>query len=156
MQIMDKEIWKNDLPAFREKTEAFYAGDVKMGEYKGFSGYYGSYAQKGGKASMLRLRMPAGRVTKEKLAFVAGTIRKYNVPSAHRTTCQTIQPHDLDKDMAYNILEEAIDHGIITIGGGGDFPRNVMCSPLSGVEKEEYVDVLAYSDASRAFLNRLT
>ena len=30
MQIMDKETWKNDLPAFREKTEAFYAGDVKM------------------------------------------------------------------------------------------------------------------------------
>ena len=152
MQIMDKETWKNDLPAFREKTEAFYAGEVKMGEYKGFSGYYGSYAQKGGKANMLRLRMPAGRVTKEKLAFIAGTTRKYHVPRAHFTTCQTIQLHDLDKDMVYNIMEEAIDNGIITIGGGGDFPRNVMCSPLSGVEKEEYFDVLPYAEAAGAFL----
>ena len=76
---MDKETWKNDLPAFREKTEAFYAGEVKMGEYKGFSGYYGSYAQKGGKASMLRLRMPAGCVTKDKLAFLADSIKKYDI-----------------------------------------------------------------------------
>ena len=54
--------------------------------------------------------------------------------------------------MVYNIMEEAIDHGIITIGGGGDFPRNVMCSPLSGVEKEEYFDVLPYAEAAGAFL----
>ena len=38
---------------------------------KGFSGRYGSYAQKGGAASMLRLRMTAGCVSKEKLAFIA-------------------------------------------------------------------------------------
>ena len=56
--------WKQDLPEFREKTAAFYAGEMDKGAYKGFSGYYGSYAQKGGKASMLRLRMPAGRVTR--------------------------------------------------------------------------------------------
>ena len=86
MQEMTAEYWKKDLAAFREKTKAFYDGEVKMGEYKGFSGYYGSYAQKGGKASMLRLRMPAGRVTKEKLAFVAEEIRKYQVPRAHFTT----------------------------------------------------------------------
>ena len=151
MQEMTAEYWKKDLAAFREKTKAFYDGEVKMGEYKGFSGYYGSYAQKGGKASMLRLRMPAGRVTKEKLAFVAEEIRKYQVPRAHFTTCQTIQLHDLGPDMVCNIMEEAIDHGIITIGGGGDFPRNTMCSPLSGVEKEEYFDVLPYAEAAGEF-----
>ena len=50
---------------------------VKMdkGSYKGFSGRYGSYAQKGGAASMLRLRMTAGCVSKEKLAFIAKAIR---------------------------------------------------------------------------------
>ena len=52
--------FKADLPEFREKTAAFYAGEMTKQAYKGFSGYYGSYAQKGAKASMLRLRMPAG------------------------------------------------------------------------------------------------
>ena len=57
MKTIDPQTWKAELPAFREKTKAFYAGELDKGAYKGFSGFYGSYAQKGGKASMLRLRM---------------------------------------------------------------------------------------------------
>ena len=56
--------WKSEMQAFKGKTDAFYKGEIKKNEYKGFSGLYGSYAQKGGQASMLRLRMTAGRVTK--------------------------------------------------------------------------------------------
>ena len=44
------QIWKDQLDAFREKTEAFYAGEIDKKEYKGFSGKYGSYAQRGGMA----------------------------------------------------------------------------------------------------------
>lgn len=152
MNTINPESWKADLPAFREKTAAFYAGEIKVGEYKGFSGYYGSYAQKGGKASMLRLRMPAGRVTREKLAFVARMIRSYTVPRAHFTTCQTIQLHDLDQDTVCTIMEQALDAGIVTLGGGGDFPRNVMCSPLSGVQKDEYFDTLPWAEAASNYL----
>lgn len=152
---MDKihpQSWKQDLPAFREKTREFYAGEINVGAYKGFSGYYGSYAQRGGKASMLRLRMPGGRVTKEKLAFVAHSIREYQVARAHFTTCQTIQLHDLGPDTVYAIMEQALDAGIVTMGGGGDFPRNVMCSPLSGVQADEYFDTLPYAEAAGDYL----
>ena len=86
MNKIDAQSWKADMPDFREKTKAFYNGEMSKGDYKGYSGRYGSYAQKDGKASMLRLRMPAGRVTKEKLAFIAEAIRKYNVKKAHFTT----------------------------------------------------------------------
>lgn len=148
MNPVSLQSWKEDLPEFKEKTAAFYAGEMKQAEYKGFSGFYGSYAQKGGKASMLRLRMPAGRVTKEKLDFLADTIRKYQIKRVHFTTCQTVQLHDLDQYQVCSIMEEALDAGIITMGGGGDFPRNVMCSPLSGVDKEEYFDVLPWAQAA--------
>ena len=47
---------------------------------------------------MLRLRMTAGRVTQEKLAFVAKAIRDYQVPRVHFTTGQTIQFHDLHQE----------------------------------------------------------
>lgn len=75
-----RDIWKSemtrtgkqDLPAFREKTAAFYAGELSKDAYKGFSGLYGSYAQKGGKASMLRLRMTGGCVSKEKTEIYCG------------------------------------------------------------------------------------
>mgnify|MGYP000599258171 CR=1 FL=1 len=120
--------------------------------YKGFSGFYGSYSQKGGKASMLRLRMTAGRVTREKLTFVVKTLREQNVPRMHFTTCQTIQLHDLQQDVVCDIMEKALDVNIVTIGGGGDFPRNVMCSPLSGLERGEYFDVLPYAEAAADYL----
>ena len=148
MHTIDPQSWKQDLPAFREKTDEFYAGTLDKGAYKGFSGLYGSYAQKGGKASMLRLRMTAGRVTRDKLAFVAQAIRTYAVPRAHFTTCQSIQLHDLLPQALDPIMEQALDHGIVTMGGGGDFPRNTMCSPLSGVEAGEYFDVLPYAQAA--------
>ena len=45
MERIDPMSWKADLPAFREKTEAFYAGELDKAAYKGFSGLYGSYAQ---------------------------------------------------------------------------------------------------------------
>lgn len=152
MEKNSSESWKRELPAFREKTAAFYAGELDKAAYKGFSGFYGSYAQRGGKASMLRLRMPAGRVTRERLAFTAGVIRKYHVPRVHFTTCQTIQLHDLDGETVCAVMEEALDAGIVTMGGGGDFPRNVMCSPLSGVERDEYFDVLPWAEAAGDYL----
>ena len=152
MNKIDAQSWKADMPDFREKTKAFYNGEMSKGDYKGYSGRYGSYAQKDGKASMLRLRMPAGRVTKEKLAFIAEAIRKYNVKKAHFTTCETIQLHDLQQEELCRIMEDALDVGIVTMGGGGDFPRNVMCSPLSGVEADEYFDVRPWAEAAGEYL----
>ncbi len=64
MEQLLKE-FRDDIAQFREMTEKFYANEVSVKEYKGFSGGFGSYAQKGGTASMLRLRLPGGRIDKE-------------------------------------------------------------------------------------------
>ena len=42
--------WKEDYKEFEEVTRQFYAGEVPVPKYKGFSGGFGSYAQRGGKA----------------------------------------------------------------------------------------------------------
>lgn len=144
--------FKNALPEFREMTDKFYQKEISMKDYKGFSGKYGSYAQRGGEASMLRLRLNGGQITKDKLKFIADSIDKFRIDKIHFTTCQTIQLHNLTPEMVYELVEAAIDHGIITWGGGGDFPRNVMVSPLSGVEKGEYFDVLPYAQAAADYL----
>lgn len=152
---MNTENWKKDYEEFEKVTRDFYDGKVSVPEYKGFSGGFGSYAQRGGKASMLRLRLPGGRVTKDKLKFITDSIRKYNIDKVHFTTCQTIQLHNLNADAVCSIAVEALDHGIVTRGGGGDFPRNVMVSPLSGVEQGEYFDVSPYAEAAAEYLMTL-
>ena len=152
METINPQEWKQDLSAFKEKTDQFYAGELSKADYKGFSGGYGSYAQKDGKASMIRLRMSGGHLTKDKLKFIADSIKTYNVDKVHLTTCQTIQLHNLQPEAIYGIMEGGLDHGIVTMGGGGDFPRNVTVSPLSGVEKGEYFNVLPYAEAAGEYL----
>lgn len=144
--------WKRRLPAFYRKTDAFYAGELDKPGYKSCSGYFGSYAQRSGRENMLRLRTPAGRIPKARLSAIADMLRKYDVPRLHFTTCQTIQLHDLKPDVLYPLMEEALDHGIVIIGCGGDYPRNIMCAPLSGVQKGEYFDVLPYAEAAADYI----
>ncbi len=146
------EEFRADLAEFKEMTKRFYQKEITVNEYKGFSGGFGSYAQRGGTASMLRLRMTGGELGKEMLSFLADSIEKYNINLAHLTTCQSIQLHNLTEATVCSLIEEAFDHGCITRGGGGDFPRNVMVSPLSGLRKDEPFDVLPYAKEAADYL----
>lgn len=146
------ERFREDLKGFFEMTEKFYRGEITVPEYKAFSGGFGSYAQRGGERSMLRFRLAGGEINQENLKFIAESIQKYKISLTHLTTCQTVQLHNLTKDDVCKLVEEAWEHGIITRGGGGDFPRNVMCTPLSGVEPGESFDVLPYAKESADYL----
>lgn len=152
---MDLQELRKDYEEFAAVTKQFYAGEVPMAIYKGFSGGFGSYAQRGGKASMLRLRLPGGRIDKDKLNFIADNIEKYQIDKVHFTTCQTVQLHNLNQEAVCELMNAALDHGIVTRGGGGDFPRNVMVSPLTGVEQGEYFDVGPYAEAAAEYLMTL-
>lgn len=146
------EEFRGDLKEFDEMTDKFYKKEINVAQYKGFSGGFGSYAQRGGGASMLRLRLTGGEITKEQLKFIADSIEKYNISLTHITTCQSLQFHNLSAEQVCELIQESFDHGIITRGGGGDFPRNVMCSPLSGVQTDEYFNVLPYAEETADYL----
>lgn len=152
---MEKELLqelKDEIQLFKEQTEKFVNKELSVKEFKGFSGGFGSYAQRGAETFMLRLRMNQGVMSKDKLAFICKVCKEHQVQKAHLTTCQTIQLHDLASTSVPGIMEEALDHGIVTRGGGGDFPRNVMCSPLSGVDPMEVFDVRPYAEAVGDYL----
>lgn len=144
--------FRQDIAEFHKITRQFYNKEITVAQYKGFSGGFGSYAQRGGERSMLRLRLCGGRITKDYLDFIVESVEKYDIDLVHLTTCQSVQLHNLTADTVCSLVEEAWDHGIITRGGGGDFPRNVMVSPLSGVEVGEYFDMTPYANAAADYL----
>ncbi len=150
LQEIGDDIYRFDK--FREANTKFARGEISVKEYKGISGRYGSYAQKGRKTHMVRLRLAGGAISKEKLRFIADFISKYDVGKVHITTCQAIQLHDLSGEQACGLVEDACANGIITIGGGGDYPRNIMSSPLSGVEAGESFNVLPYAEEVERYL----
>jgi len=94
---------------------------------------------------MLRLRIAGGKLTKDKLKYIIDCSEKYSIDCVKITTCQSIQLHNIEPKYLGGIVEGAWKSGMITRGAGGDHPRNVMSSPLSGVEKSENFDVLPYA-----------
>lgn len=137
--------FKDEMSEFKNVCEAYYNGNLSMAEYKAKSGGFGTYSERGHKTGMIRLRIPAGDMTNEQFGFICTQIKKYDVERIHFTTNQSIQLHGLDCTAICSIMQEALNYGIITRGSGGDFPRNAMSSPLSGVQKGEAFDVLPYS-----------
>lgn len=143
---------RKEIQDFAKVCESFYNGELSIPEYKSISGGFGTYSERGHKTGMLRLRIPAGILELDKFKFVVDSIEKYNIEKVHFTTNQSIQFHNLKPEIIPEFMLEAYDAGIVTRGGGGDYPRNVLCSPLSGVEKGEYFDVSPYAKAVSDFL----
>lgn len=89
---------------------------------------------------------------RDKLSFIIDECRRYGVNRIHTTTCETVQLHNLEGDEIAEIMDRALDHGINTQGGGGDNPRNVSATSLSGVEPGENFDVYPYAKAAETYL----
>lgn len=147
-----KQELREEINLFFEQTKKFINKEISVKDFKSFSGGFGSYAQRGGQSFMLRLRMNQGVMTKDKLKFIMDMCEQHQLNLIHITTCQTIQLHDVSGTQIPHIMSDALDHDIVCRGGGGDFPRNVMCSPLSGVDPLEPFDVLPYAKLTGEYL----
>lgn len=141
-----------EIDRLKDTIAAFDRGELDRKAYKGISGSLGSYAQREDGKHMLRLRITAGRMNLEQLQFLADIIEREQVQRLKLTTCQTVQLHDLAPRQVPVIMEDAIGCEIYTKGGGGDNPRNVMCSPLSGVQPGEYLDAAPWAQAVGTYL----
>ena len=151
-----KEVLLGEIEEFRQKGYAFLNGEMKMMDFKHASGGMGVYAHKGGKEFMIRLRIPSGILSLSQLKQVYEWAEKYKLGGLHFTTRQAIQYHGISIDEVCELMKDALEKNIYTRGAGGNFPRNVAISPLSGVDKNEAFDVTPYAIATGAyFLERI-
>jgi len=146
------DTFRKEIDQFKDIIGAFDRGEIERKDYKGVSGGLGSYAQRDASKHMLRLRMAGGRLTLPRLKFLAEAVEREQVGRMKLTTCGTIQLHDLSAAQVPVLMEQAIGCGILTKGGGGDNPRNVMASPLSGVQIGEAFDVMPYAEKAAEYL----
>ena len=146
------QTYREEIETFSGKIRDFQEGKIDRKDYKGCSGGMGSYAQRDAAKHMLRLRLPGGRLTLERLKFLTEVVEREQVGRMKLTTCETIQLHDLSANQVPALMAEAVGCEIYTKGGGGDNPRNVMSSPLSGVQPGEAFDVVPYAEAVTKYL----
>lgn len=151
------EILKLEIGKLREAGHKFINKEMSVGDFKGISGGMGVYAQRGGQEFMIRFRTNSGLMSLAHLELVKNFTEKYKIKDIHFTTRQAIQLHHLKIDDICDIMETALEHKLYTRGGGGNYPRNVAISPMSGVEKGEIFDVTEFAlKISEYFMDRIT
>lgn len=152
-----KAVLLPEIEEFRKVGHKFANGDMSVMDFKHASGGMGVYAHRGGKEFMIRLRIPSGIITMPQLKLICDWAEKYKLGGLHFTTRQAIQYHGLSIDEICDLMKEALENDIYTRGAGGNFPRNVALSPLSGVDKEEAFDPTPYALATgEYFMERIT
>ena len=151
-----KTLYQKEIIDFQEIGHRFIQGEITSNEFKVASGGMGVYAQRGGKEFMIRLRVLSGVLDIKTLELILKFAMDYNLPDVHLTTRETIQLHNLNFDDLIAIMEKSLNSNLFTRGGGGNYPRNVSLSPLSGVEIGEAFDVTPYAVlVNKYFLSRM-
>lgn len=137
-----------DEKNFRGKIEELNKGILEPERFKPQRVSMGIYEQRDRGTYMTRTRIPSGVVNIGQLQKISQLAKEYAHGFIHLTTRQDIQFHKVTIEDTANIIEGLLEVGIVTRGTGGNTPRNVACSPLSGVERDEVFDVTPYAIAA--------
>jgi len=150
------EILLSEVEGFRVLGHKFITGEISKMDFKGASGGMGVYADRSGEKFMIRFRIPSGIASIKDLKLIYDFAKEYKLESIHLTTRQAIQLHGITIDEVCDAMEKGIKEGLYSRGSGGNFPRNVAISPLSGVEANEVFDVSPYAlVVGQHFLNKV-
>jgi ferredoxin-nitrite reductase len=90
---------------------------------------------------LTRLRFPGGILTKEQCLAAAALLEATGVEYFQVTNRANLQIRGLDADIAPSDLQILIDAKLISANKAVDGIRNIMASPLAGIDPTELIDV---------------
>ncbi|KAG5182607.1 ferredoxin nitrite reductase [Tribonema minus] len=98
---------------------------------------------------MMRMKMPNGIVTSDQLRFCADAVAKYDpsVGVIDITTRQALQLRGVTLEDADRVIEGARAHGLCSYLSGADNTRNIVGSPIAGIDPQEIIDTRALCTA---------
>ena len=100
---------------------------------------------------MLRIKLPAGRVTPAQLNAIGELSLRHGRESGELSTRQTIQLHYLELASLPEVFRRLDEVGLTTVGACGDAVRNVTGCPVAGLAHDELFDVSPVVDEVTSF-----
>ena len=100
---------------------------------------------------MLRIKLPAGRITTGQLRLVGELSNTHGRGAGELSTRQTIQLHYLELASLPHVFDGLERVGLTTAGACGDAVRNVTGAPSPGSRRDELFDVTPEIDAVTSF-----
>jgi sulfite reductase (ferredoxin) len=143
---------REEIEEYPVKLKAHLEGQIEGERFKPYRVSMGIYEQRDNHTYMVRTRIPGGVITFEQLKKINELADLYSHGKVHLTTRQDIQFHKVQLEDTALIIKGLLEVGIMTRGTGGNTARNVVCSPLAGVSKEEAFDVTQDALLTTSFL----
>jgi len=146
---------REEADNFAETVKLFRQGKIEPDMFRRFRLQHGAYGTRmTDDYAMVRIKVPAGEVYPHQLEKIAQLSEMYSIGSAHFSTRENIQLHWVVLEDVSEIMHSLADVGLTSREACGNTVRNVMCSPLSGVCKDELFDATPYALAVAKFLLR--
>ena len=137
------------------ETESHSTRQVDPDMFRRFRLQHGAYGTRmTDDYAMVRIKVPAGQIYPYQLEKIAQLSEMYSIGSAHFSTRENIQLHWVILEDVSEIMQSLSDVGMTSREACGNTVRNVMCSPLSGVCKDEIFDATPYAMAIAKFMLR--
>lgn len=110
---------------FEEEVRLFQEGLRSEEEFRNVRVPMGIYEQRERGKYMMRIRVPAGRLTSAQLSVIADAAHRHGSGDIHLTTRQDVQIHNIPVAHIVPALRRILPFGLITKGGGGNTIRNI-------------------------------
>jgi sulfite reductase (NADPH) hemoprotein beta-component len=143
----DRRFLDERVAQYRDQVRRRLAGLLAEDEFRPLRLMNGLYLQL--HAYMLRIAIPYGALSSEKLRMLAHIARRYDRGYGHFTTRQNLQFNWIKLEETPDILAELASvemHGIQT---SGNCIRNVTADPFAGVAADEIEDPRPYCEIIR-------
>src|SRR5690606_27327717 len=132
---------EKDIIELARKNELYRHGRIEEDKFKSLRLARGIYGQRQPGVQLVRIKLPYGKVTSEKLLRIADVSDKYSIGRLHITTRQDIQIHYVSLDKTPEVWAE-LDKDDVTIREAcGNTVRNVTASETAGIDPKEPFDV---------------
>jgi sulfite reductase beta subunit-like hemoprotein len=136
---------RQEIEIFRQKAEAFLAGDIPDDEFRPFRLKHGIYGQRQQGVQMVRVKIPGGLATARQFEQFADIADEFAGGKGHITTRQNVQYHFVPLAKTADLMHRLQDAALTVREACYNTVRNITTCVWSGVARDEVFDVRPYA-----------
>ncbi len=146
---------EQDIIYLGQKIQEYNEGKIDDDQYVAIKKARGIYGQRQAGQSMVRIKVPYGKINSAQLLRLADVTDEYSTGRIHITTRQCVQVHFVSLDRIPEMWAE-LEKDFLTIREGcGNNVRNLTASETAGIDPNEDFDVSPYAQAINDYFLRL-
>ena len=136
----------DEIEAFSRRIGDYLDGVLSPDAFKACRLQLGIYGIRGLKdKQMVRVKIPAGRITADQFERLADVTRDFATGRAHVTTRQDVQLYEVPVERTPELLRQLAEVSLTSREACGNSVRNVTACPFAGVCADELFDVAPYA-----------